>query len=150
VLALSMAGSNLAVAQGQGQGPGQRDDRGRGASQQRDVQPDRRADPGRQDNRNVRRDDRRDGRDDRNRRFQRDERDYRGVYRDRGAGPSHAYRRGDRLPTYYRSRIYVVDDWRGHRLSSPPRGYHWVQSGGDYLLVAVATGVILQLILMGQ
>jgi Ni/Co efflux regulator RcnB len=38
----------------------------------------------------------------------------------------------------------VVDDWRGHHLSAPPRGYHWVQMGGDYVLVAIATGVILQ------
>jgi hypothetical protein len=36
---------------------------------------------------------------------------------------------------------------RGHHLSAPPRGYHWVQMGGDYVLVAIATGVILQLLL---
>jgi Ni/Co efflux regulator RcnB len=41
----------------------------------------------------------------------------------------------------------VVSDWRGRHLSAPPRGYHWVQSGNDYLLVAIATGVILSLIL---
>jgi Ni/Co efflux regulator RcnB len=41
----------------------------------------------------------------------------------------------------------VVEDWRGHRLSAPPRGYHWVQTGADYVLVAIATGVILQLLL---
>jgi Ni/Co efflux regulator RcnB len=65
----------------------------------------------------------------------------------RGAGPDHAFRRGDRLPLAYRNRVYVVDDWRGHHLSAPPRGYHWVQTGGDYVLVAIATGVILQLLL---
>jgi Ni/Co efflux regulator RcnB len=41
----------------------------------------------------------------------------------------------------------VVDDWRGHHLSAPPRAYHWVQMGGDSVLVAIATGVILQLLL---
>ena len=66
---------------------------------------------------------------------------------ERGAGPDHQYRRGDRLPTQYRGRQYVVDDWRGHNLSAPPRGYHWVQSGSDYVLVAIATGVIMQLLL---
>lgn len=66
---------------------------------------------------------------------------------ERGAGPDHAYFRGDRLPPRYRERQYVVEDWRGHRLSAPPRGYHWVQSGGDYILVAIATGIILQLLL---
>jgi Ni/Co efflux regulator RcnB len=41
----------------------------------------------------------------------------------------------------------VVNDWRGQHLSAPPRGYHWVQTGGDYVLVAIATGIILQLML---
>jgi Ni/Co efflux regulator RcnB len=66
---------------------------------------------------------------------------------ERGAGPEHRFYKGDRLPMEYRGRHYVVDDWRGHRLSAPPRGYHWVQAGGDYVLVAIATGVILQLML---
>lgn len=65
----------------------------------------------------------------------------------RGAGPNHNFHRGDRLPVEYRNRQYVVDDWRGHRLSAPPRGYQWVQTGGDYVLVAVATGLIAQLLL---
>jgi len=66
---------------------------------------------------------------------------------ERGAGPNHDFRRGERLPREYRNRQYVVDDWRDHHLSAPPRGYHWVQTGGDYVLVAIATGVILQLLL---
>jgi len=66
---------------------------------------------------------------------------------ERGAGPNHAFHKGDRLPPEYRHRNYVVDDWREHRLSAPPRGYHWVQVGGDYVLVAVATGIILDLLL---
>lgn len=64
-----------------------------------------------------------------------------------GAGPDHRWVRGSRIPPQYRTRHYVVNDWRGHRLSAPPRGYHWVQNGGDYLLVAIASGVIAQLIL---
>lgn len=65
----------------------------------------------------------------------------------RGVGPGYAYYPGVRLPPPYRTRQYVVEDWRGHRLSAPPRGYHWVQSGSDYLLVAITTGIILQLLL---
>jgi Ni/Co efflux regulator RcnB len=65
----------------------------------------------------------------------------------RGAGPDHSWRRGGRVPPQYRSYHYVVNDWRGHHLSAPPRGYQWVQYGSDYLLVAIATGVIAQLIL---
>lgn len=80
---------------------------------------------------------------------QRDMRDRHDARDDRGAGPDHAFRRGGRLPSDYRGRQYVVDDWRGHHLSSPPRGYHWVQTGADYVLVAVATGIIAQ-VLLGQ
>ena len=65
----------------------------------------------------------------------------------RGVGPSQSWYRGDRLPYEYRNRQYVVDDWRGHHLYAPPRGYQWVQSGGDYLLVAVATGIIASILL---
>ena len=78
-----------------------------------------------------------------NQRYQSGRHDDRG----RGAGPNNSFYRGDRLPDQYRGRQYVVDDWRGHHLSAPPRGYHWVQSGGDYILVAVATGIIMQLLL---
>jgi Ni/Co efflux regulator RcnB len=78
---------------------------------------------------------------------QKDQRQNHGRGNERGAGPNHEYYRGGRMPMQYRSNRYVVDDWRGHHLSAPPRGYHWVQSGGDYILVAIATGVIMQLLL---
>lgn len=63
-----------------------------------------------------------------------------------GAGPNHNWVKGSRVPPQYRSHQYVVNDWHGHGLKRPPRGYHWVQYGSDYLLVAIATGVIAQLI----
>lgn len=66
---------------------------------------------------------------------------------DRWDGPPAAYRRADRIHPDHRSKQYVVDDWRGHGLRRPPRGYQWVQNGGDYLLVAVTTGIILELLL---
>lgn len=65
----------------------------------------------------------------------------------RGAGPQHDWRRGGRVPPSYRGYNYVVNDWRGHHLSAPPRGHHWIQNGSDYLLVAIASGVIAQIIL---
>jgi len=52
------------------------------------------------------------------------------------------YHRGERLPPNLRARQYVVQDWRGHGLRQPPRGYQWVQNGSDYVLAAVATGII--------
>jgi Ni/Co efflux regulator RcnB len=84
------------------------------------------------------------------RRYDRNDRrggDWRHDGRGRGAGPDHAWYRGSRLPPQYRTRQYVVDDWRAHRLSAPPRGYHWVQAGGDYVLVAIATGIIASILL---
>lgn len=87
------------------------------------------------------RDHRHDGRHDNGRHRGRD------VHQSRGAGPRHDMYRGQRISSEYRSRQYVVNDWRGHRLSQPPRGYHWVQAGGDYALVAIASGVILQVFL---
>lgn len=66
---------------------------------------------------------------------------------DRGAGPRHDLRRGGRLPEEYRHRQYVVDDWRGHRLSPPPRGYQWVQVGGDYVLISTRNGIIANIVI---
>ncbi|GAM96908.1 transmembrane protein [alpha proteobacterium U9-1i] len=57
------------------------------------------------------------------------------------------WRRGDRLPSYYRDRYEEVD-WRDCDLRAPPRGYRYVEDDrGNYLLVAIATGVILSVIL---
>lgn len=67
---------------------------------------------------------------------------YRGMYQQgRAQG---WYKKGGRLPPAYRGRSYAVTNWHSHRrLYAPPRGYHWVRSNnGDYLLVAVTTGVI--------
>ena len=102
------------------QGYGDRNDRGRNEQGQRTGQQDRNDTRGRANN------ERRD---------------------ERGAGPNHEFYRGGRLPAQYRHRQYVVDDWRGHNLSAPPRGYHWVQTGGDYVLIAIATGIIAQLLI---
>jgi Ni/Co efflux regulator RcnB len=72
---------------------------------------------------------------------------HREANRGPGAGPDHNFYRGGRLPQQYRGYQYVVEDWRGHHLTQPPRGYHWVQTGADYVLVAVATGVIASILL---
>ena len=65
----------------------------------------------------------------------------------RGAGPDHRFYKGQRLPSEWRKRPNVVNDWRGHHLKAPPRGQQWVQVGADYALVAIATGVITALVL---
>lgn len=71
--------------------------------------------------------------------------DRRDVYYYGARGPE--WHRGGRVPAQYRGHQYVVNDWRGHRLSPPPRGYQWVQVGNDYVLAAIATGIIAQLLL---
>lgn len=60
------------------------------------------------------------------------------------------FHRGERLTREYRHPNYVVSDWRAHRLHAPPRGYHWVEVGPDFLLVAIATGIIAEVLANGQ
>lgn len=65
----------------------------------------------------------------------------------RGAGPDHRWVKGSRVPPQYRSKNYVVNNWQRHGLPRPARGQQWVQYGGDYLLVSIATGLIAQMVL---
>jgi len=55
------------------------------------------------------------------------------------------YRRWERGHRYG-GPIHVVHDYGRYRLHPPPRGYGWVRvRNNDYLLVALATGVILDI-----
>ncbi|MDB5869783.1 MAG: hypothetical protein JWP96_2115 [Polaromonas sp.] len=74
-----------------------------------------------------------------------DRRDARSNHYYGARGPQ--FHRGGRIPSEYRNRQYVVNNWQPHHLSAPPRGHQWVQVGADYVLIAIATGVIAQLIL---
>ncbi|MEO5794715.1 MAG: RcnB family protein [Rhodoferax sp.] len=127
ITAASLAFSSIAFAQGNGHGNDdfQRQNQQHGKPNNR---PDNNRGPGPQ-------------------RMQEQHRNGPGFAQERGAGPDHNFRRGGRLPSQYRSNQYVVDHWRDHHLSAPPRGYHWVQTGGDYVLVAIATGIIAQVLL---
>ena len=76
---------------------------------------------------------------------------YRPVYRPAYGHPGYGPPRWARGARYYGNGYgptYVVNDYRGYGLRAPPRGYYWRRSdAGDYLLVAVATGIIADLIL---
>lgn len=118
---------------------------------------------GRYDDRYDRRDDDRYDRRYDNRRY--DDRRYR-HHRDRvvyvnppprviyrPGPPPHAYprwSRGVRYDTRGYAPTYVVHDYRQYRdygLYAPPRGYHWRRDDrGDFILVAVATGLIASVI----
>lgn len=135
----------------------------RGWDDRRDRDYDNRDD--RRDERRAYREGRRDGyhdgrRDDR-RADRWDDRRYNGYhYQGRwyyGPPPRHyrdvrydyrGWRRGDRLPAYYRDRYHRVD-YRDYRhLRPPPRGYHYVRDDrGDIILAAIATGIIASVIL---
>ena len=121
----------------------QAQDRGRhGPGDERWSQQDRgRHDNGRGHDHNDARDGRRDDRYD-NRHEDRWD-GHPGYYGARGPD----FRRGGYLPQEYRRPIYVVNNYYGHHLPPPRRGHQWVQVGADYVLIAIATGVIAQIIL---
>jgi Ni/Co efflux regulator RcnB len=61
--------------------------------------------------------------------------DHRNTYRS-------DWRRGERFD-YREARNYrVINNYRGYHLRTPPRGYRYVQSGNDALLVGISSGVI--------
>ncbi len=80
---------------------------------------------------------------------------------DRHHGPAHhhhhdrerhraprAWHPGGRIADrYYRDDRYWVRDWHARHLREPPRGHRWLNIDGDYVLTAVATGVITAIIL---
>lgn len=69
---------------------------------------------------------------------------YHGESHYRGPRRSRHWQRGHR----YGGPIYVMHDYRHYHLRQPPRGYGWVRaSNNDYLLVALATGIIMDIAL---
>lgn len=82
--------------------------------------------------------------------------DNRGIHDNRGRyyvahdNGQHAgwYKRGGHLPPQYRANRYYVSNWSAYHLRPPPSGYRWVRSdNSDFLLVAVATGIITDIVL---
>ncbi|AYD01019.1 RcnB family protein [Neorhizobium sp. NCHU2750] len=54
--------------------------------------------------------------------------------------------KGYRMTSADRRRTVEVRDYRSHRLSAPPRGYHWVKVDNDYLLIGITSGIISSII----
>ena len=60
---------------------------------------------------------------------------------------SHRWQRGGYLPRQYLSSNYYVNNWQAYPgLYAPPYGYQWVDTGGDFVLAAIATGLIANLL----
>ncbi len=149
VLALAIAAAVSMPAMARDHGRRDHDDRDDRRSEYRnDHRYDHRYDP---------RDDPRDDRYHDDRRHGRDRVVYvapryapppRVVYRN--GPPPHAYprwSRGARYDTRGYAPTYVVRDYRYYGLREPPRGHHWRRDDrGDFILVAVATGLIASVI----
>ena len=54
------------------------------------------------------------------------------------------WRQGERFDRSRAQNYRELDyrQYRGRHLYAPPRGYHWVRSGNDAVLVAVSSGII--------
>jgi len=66
----------------------------------------------------------------------------------KGWNKKHDFRRGERIDVVYLERRYHVDDYHHYDLAPPPRGHRWVRSDdGKFILVAVATGIIADILL---
>lgn len=158
IAAASLGFSALTLAQDHGRHGGREDD----SRMTHQVNPreiyrvDQRAEQ-RGDRREERREDRRDDR--RGDRWDHrgdDRRDYRGHDARAFRGGEHRayynargpqFRRGGYIPQEFRHHQYRVMDYRAYRLSAPPRGHQWVQVGADYVLIAMATGLIAHIVL---
>lgn len=144
LMCASMGFSSLAFAQDHDRrGPGQDQPRQNQQQQPQRAQPNVQY---RNDMRPDRPNLRHDRHDDR-----RDDRRY-----DNNRGNPHAYyynargpefRRGGYIPREFRNRYYVVNNYRSYHLNPPPRGQQWVQVGSDYVLIAIATGLIASIVL---
>jgi Ni/Co efflux regulator RcnB len=66
----------------------------------------------------------------------------------RSVDASKELQRGERLPARYQAHQHVVEDWRALRLTQPPRGHQWVDAGGRYALVAIATGRVAKVVMV--
>ena len=63
-------------------------------------------------------------------------------------GPSGGrWRRGQILPPAYRGE--PINNYAAYHLRRPPRGYYWCRQGDDYVLVALTTGLIFEVIAGG-
>lgn len=57
----------------------------------------------------------------------------------------HRWARGHRLSPAERRHMAYVRDYRRYKLRTPPRGQQWVRVDNDFLLISLATGVIVGL-----
>jgi Ni/Co efflux regulator RcnB len=64
--------------------------------------------------------------------------------------PGTTWYRGDRLSDNYRGESHYVTNYRTHRLHRPGRNQRWVKVNEQYLLIGIATGIIIEAIINGN
>jgi Ni/Co efflux regulator RcnB len=55
---------------------------------------------------------------------------------------NHRWQRGQRFDQRYVTNYRVISNPYAYHLRQAPRGYRWVRSGNDAILVAITTGII--------
>lgn len=63
----------------------------------------------------------------------------------RGYRKGHHWGAGERLPKAYLANRYYVD-YRQYNLQPPPAGHQWVRVDNDFVLTAIATGVVVDVL----
>lgn len=59
--------------------------------------------------------------------------------------PISRWRPGER---FYGPPPIIIHNYGYYRLTPPPPGYYWVQSGGQFLMIAIGTGIIVSILTM--
>lgn len=57
-----------------------------------------------------------------------------------------SWRKGERFESRYARNYQVIGNPRAFRLAPPPRGYRWVRSNNDAVLVGITSGIIASVI----
>lgn len=72
-------------------------------------------------------------------------------YSDSWRGSHGHFRPGYAIPSYYRGNYnrYIINDWRRYSLYAPPRGQQWLLIDGNFVLAAIGTGIIAQILVGG-
>jgi Ni/Co efflux regulator RcnB len=52
------------------------------------------------------------------------------------------WQKGQRFESRYANNYRVISNPRQYRLNNAPRGYRWVQSGNDAVLIGITSGII--------
>lgn len=64
-------------------------------------------------------------------------------------GNERGWTKGDRFDSRRASNYRVIGNPRAYHLHEAPRGYRWVQSGNDAVLVGIASGLIAAVVANG-